>query len=177
MLAKKGSSMCSEEPLFYTRVEVKLNNGDPCSGQRAQHERLKLMQAVHSMENRKTWDKTVKNAENVNTEKKILINHVVNESPFSAVISARDTVDKKFKFTHDNAYYIYTSCVPNEVLPSEKNIERMEMVFSICKFSFIEMLEEKKMLVVETIVQTEFNMGKGVTGKLKKAGLMKVLPE
>ena len=32
MLAKKGSNICSEEPLFYTRVEVKLNNGEPCSG-------------------------------------------------------------------------------------------------------------------------------------------------
>jgi hypothetical protein len=53
----------------------------------------------------------------------------------------------------------------------------MELVFSIAKFSFIEMLEERKILVIESIVQTEFNMGKGVTGKLKKAGLMKVLPD
>ena len=53
----------------------------------------------------------------------------------------------------------------------------MELVFSIAKFSFIEMLEEKKILCVESLVQTEFNMGTGVTGKLKKAGLMKVLPD
>jgi hypothetical protein len=117
MLSKKGSSIMNEEPLFYTRVEIKLNGGEPCSGSKAEHERLRMMKAVHSLSDRTTWDGTVQTAETINTDKKALINHVVSKSPFSAIISARDTIDKKFKFVHDNAYYIYTSCVPNKVLP------------------------------------------------------------
>ena len=86
------------------------------------------------MKIRMSWDKVTKSADHINVNKKCVITHVVNESPVS-FIKSRDLVDKRFKFVHDNAIYVYRSSTPDDVYPVDKKLERLELIFTLCKYS------------------------------------------
>jgi hypothetical protein len=80
------------------------------------------------------WDKVTKSADIMKTKKKTVITHVINESPIS-IIKNRDLIDKRFKFVHDRAIYVYRSSASQEVFPPNKDLERLELIFTLCKYS------------------------------------------
>jgi hypothetical protein len=82
---------------------------------------IRLVSGTHDMKQRVKWDKVTRSAEVKEVNKKSVVTHVINESPIS-VIKNRDLVDKRFKFVHDNAIYIYRSSITEEVFPADKDL-------------------------------------------------------
>ena len=59
---------------------------------------------------------------------------MINKTPIS-LIKSRDSVEKRFKFTHNGATYIYCSSVPDDIVPASKDMERFTIIFTICKYT------------------------------------------
>ena len=55
-------------------------------------------------------------------------------------------------------------------------MERMALIFTICKYSFGNMQNGGKFINVELIGQTDFNLGTGVAAKSVKALLATAIP-
>ena len=113
--------------------------------------------------------------ETVDTVKKAVLTHLVNESPLS-IIQNRDILEKRFHFTHDGAYYFYSSSIPSEIKPVAKNMTRMELVFVISKFSIETSNDGVKSLVNEISMQTDFCLGQGFSAKATKAVVLSAIP-
>jgi hypothetical protein len=63
--------------------------------------------------------------------------------------------------------------VPSEILPPEPDMERLDLIFAISKFSVV----AGKTIVIETILQTDFNLGSGGFAKVAKGVVHATLPK
>ena len=107
--------------------------------------------------------------------KKSVISHIINETPLK-FIKNRDMVDKRFKFNHNGSTYVYCSSVPDEIVPVDKLMERLNLIMTICKYTFGSTLSGGKFINVELIGQTDFNLGSGAMAKSLKALLATAIP-
>jgi hypothetical protein len=115
---RTGSKLSAKDSLHWNRVLV------PLSDKNTTKKNIELknywMHLNHDPNARVAWDKDIASSKTIITEDKFLVNYVVNESPFKALISNRDHVEKKFFFRDRNdndALYTYLSAVPDAIMP------------------------------------------------------------
>jgi hypothetical protein len=99
---------------------------------------VKFMKAGNHLSSRASWDNLINKAYCLKVDKnKTMIEHIVQNTPFS-FMNDRDLINKRFVFMKDGAYYAYFSAIPTNVHPKEANIERMEIIVGIVKFTIYE---------------------------------------
>ena len=146
-MKQRGSSLSRTEPVFWGRILYDLGEIDDETAQ------SRIVDHVHAWivhDERKQWDKLLRSAERVIEDKKVHITHLVNETPIS-IIKCRDILEKKFRFTHEGAQYIFNSSVPDEVKPTAEGMIRLEIIFVVSKH-YIITEGKRKFICMETVM-------------------------
>ena len=133
-----------------------------------------ILQACHNPVERTKWDKDLEMAEcfDVTDNNKVMLWHQKQKSSIK-VVNQRDFLEKKVKFQADGKHYVFYSSVPDEIKPNEKNVSRG---YSIIGFHQFENLPDGRVLC-ESIMQSDLNMGTGMSAKVALAAVMNMVPK
>lgn len=101
-----------------------------------------------------------------------MIWHQKNRSAIK-YIQQRDFLEKKVKFTDGNKRYVYFTSLPDEILPIEEGVSRG---YTLIGFHCFERQEDGRILM-EGIMQNDFNIGTGAMAKIAQAAIMSALPK
>jgi hypothetical protein len=82
-------------------------------------------------------------------------------------------LEKKIKFQAEGKTYVFYSSLPDEMRPADKNITRG---YSIIGFHQFENLPDGRVLA-ESIIQSDLNLGTGMTAKMAMAGVVNMFPK